>query len=263
MSIRKKTIEESYDSKKPTDYRDYALSRKEATRYFAVAASCFALLGFLFYHNIIIGALMALCSIPCKKFYRSHLGTKRRQDLAVQFKDLLASLSASFTTGRQMTEALAEAEDNIGLIYPDDAPIIAELTLIGRRLGAGRESERTVLFDFADRSASPDIVSFVDVYFTCMTTGADTVSAITRASELIMDKLSVKNELRMLTAQKRLEGMILTLMPPLILAFLSFCAPDYIAPLYGNPVGALVMTISLITMTAAFYWSTRITDIEL
>jgi tight adherence protein B len=138
-----------------------------------------------------------------------------------------------------------------------------ELTLIGRRLGAGRESERVVLFDFADRSASPDIVSFVDVYFTCMTTGADSVRAVSRASELIMDKLSIKNELKMLTAQKKLEGMILTLMPPLILAFLSFCAPDYIAPLYGNPLGVIVMTISLITMIAAFYWSSRITDIEL
>jgi tight adherence protein B len=248
---------------KPTDYRNYSLSPKESVRYFACAISGFALLGILFYHNIIAGALLALAALPCKKFYARHLGTKRRQELAVQFKDLLASLSSSFTTGRQMTEALAEAADNISLIYPEDAPIMRELRLIGRRLGAGRENERVVLFDFADRSASPDIVSFVDVYFTCLTTGADTVRAVSRASDLIMDKLSVKSELQMLTAQKRLEGMILTLMPPIILAFLSFCAPDYIAPLYGNPIGVTVMTVSLLAMSAAFYWSSRITDIEL
>jgi tight adherence protein B len=244
------------------DYRDYALTAGETRKYYVAACIGAAALGMLFYHNIVAAALMACAAVPCKKYYRSYLAAKRRLELSVQFKDLLASLSSSFMTGRQMTEALAEAEKNLSIMYDEESPIMLELGLITRRLTAGRESERTVLFDFAARSASEDIEGFVDVYFTCLTTGGDTIRAVRRAAELIQDKLTVRNEIAAFTSQKRFEAKILAAMPPLILVFLQLASPDYIAPLYGTAAGALVMTLCLGVMGVAFCWSTKITDIE-
>ncbi|MDR2486752.1 MAG: hypothetical protein LBD12_02185 [Clostridiales Family XIII bacterium] len=246
-----------------TDYRDYSLNGRELRRWYAMGCPAMAALGFLFYHSPIMAAVFALLPIPSRRFYAAHLGAKRREQLAMQFKDMLASLSASFMTGRLMTEALTEAEENLGLAYGAHEPIMTELRLINQRLGAGRESEKTVLFDFADRSADQDIAGFMDVYFTCLQTGADQIRAVSRASELILEKLQARHEMRTLTAQKRLEGKLLAVMPPLILAFLSVASPDYIAPLYGNAAGALVMSLSLLTMGIAFYWSTKIMDVRL
>jgi tight adherence protein B len=244
------------------DYRHYTMSAAETRRYYVVACLCAAAVGMLFYHNVVAAALLACAAVPCKKYYRSYLAARRRLELSIQFKDLLASLSSSFVTGRQMTEALAEAEKNLSIMYDGDAPVMNELKLITLRLTAGRESEREVLFDFAARSASEDIEGFVDVYFTCLTTGGDTVKAVRRASELIMDKLTIRNEIATLTSQKRFEAKILAAMPPLILVFLQLSSPDYIAPLYGTAAGVLVMTMCLAVMGVAFYWSTKITDIE-
>jgi tight adherence protein B len=238
------------------------MSAAETRRYYIVACLGAAALGLLFYHHLAAAVLLSLAAAPCKKYYREYLAARRRLELSVQFKDLLASLSSSFMTGRQMTEALAEAEKNLSLIYGDETPIMRELGLITRRLTAGRESEREVLFDFARRSASEDIESFVDVYFTCLTTGGDTIRAVRRATELIQDKLTVRNEIAALTAQKRFEAKILAVLPPLILVFLQLSSPDYIAPLYGTAAGMLVMTLCLAIMGVAFYWSTKITDIE-
>ncbi|MDR0596564.1 MAG: type II secretion system F family protein [Clostridiales Family XIII bacterium] len=250
------------DAAAMTDYRCYEMSPRETRRYYAAACTIAAALGMLFYHNAIAAALLALAALPCKKYYRAYLAARRRSALSVQFKDLLASLSSSFMTGRQMTEALSEAEKNLAVIYDESAPIMKEISLIVRRLTSGRESEREVLFDFAARSASDDIEGFVDVYFTCLTTGGDTIVAVRRATELIMDKLTVRNEIAALTAQKRFEAKILAALPPLILVFLQLASPDYIAPLYGTAAGMLVMTLCLAIMGAAFYWSSRITDIE-
>jgi tight adherence protein B len=244
------------------DYRFYEMSARETRRYYMVACLGAAALGMLFYHNVVFAAVLALAAVPCKRHYRSSLAARRRLELSVQFKDLLASLSSSFMTGRQMTEALAEAEKNLSIMYDEGAPIMRELGLITRRLTAGRESEREVLFDFAARSASEDIEGFVDVYFTCLTTGGDTIKAVRRASELIQDKLTVRNEIATLTSQKRFEAKILSALPPLILVFLQLSSPDYIAPLYGTAAGVLVMTLCLAVMGVAFYWSTKITDIE-
>ncbi|MDR2162637.1 MAG: type II secretion system F family protein [Clostridiales Family XIII bacterium] len=244
------------------DYRTYELSVRDTRRYYVVACLGAATLGMLFYHNIIAAAILMCAAIPCKRYYRSYLAARRRLDLSVQFKDLLASLSSSFMTGRQMTEALAEAGKNLAIMYDEHAPIMRELNLITRRLTTGREAERVVLFDFAERSASEDIESFVDVYFTCLTTGGDTIKAVRRASELIQDKLTVRNEIATLTSQKRFEAKILAALPPMILVFLQLSSPDYIAPLYGTIAGTLVMTFCLAMMGIAFYWSTKITDIE-
>jgi tight adherence protein B len=244
------------------DYREYALSAAETRRYYIVACLGAGGLGLLFYHNVIAAVLLAFAAAPCKRYYRAYLAARRRLELSVQFKDLLASLSSSFMTGRQMTEALAEAESNLAIMYDGKAPIMRELGLITRRLTAGRESERDVLFDFAARSASEDIEGFVDVYFTCLTTGGDTIRAVRRASELIGDKLTVRNEIAALTSQKRFEARILAVLPPLMLVFLQLSSPDYVAPLYGTAAGALVMTFCLAVMGVAFYWSAKITDIE-
>ena len=244
------------------DYRQYRLTRAEGRRYYLVGGLAAAAMGFLFYHSIVLLLLAPLLTFPLKRYYEQHLAAKRRMELSVQFKDLLASLSASFATGRQMTEALQEAWENLKLIYNEDAPICRELSLMINRLTKGLEGERTVLFDFADRSACEDIAGFTDVYFTCLTTGGDRGRAVRRASDLIMDKIDIRREILTLTAQKKFEARILAGLPPLILAFLSATSPDYLNVLYTTPVGRLIMTAALATLGISFLWSVRITDIE-
>ena len=245
-----------------TDYREYALSPRETRKWLIISAPSLAIVGYLFYHSLIIAGIFSLLAIPLKKYYKENLCNSRRDALAGQFKDLLASLASSFQAGRQMTEALKEAADNLSLIYDEKAPIMKEIRDMNQRLICGRESESAVLFDFADRSSCDDIVGFTDVYFTCLTTGADQVKAVARASELIMEKIEMRSELKMLTAQKKLEAKILAALPLLILGFLTVSSPDYLDPLYRTPAGLIIMTASLIAMAAAFRWSTMITDIK-
>ncbi|MDR0357056.1 MAG: type II secretion system F family protein [Clostridiales Family XIII bacterium] len=244
------------------DYRQYRLSRKEQMRYRIVFCAAAAILSLLFYNNILFAVPLALLSYPCKRYYEAHLAAKRRTELSIQFKDFLASVSSSFSTGRQLTEALAEADENLRLIYAGDAPIVSEVKYMSDRLVRGREQEKETLYDFADRSACEDISDFIDVYFTCLTTGADTIRAIRRAAEQIVDKIDIRNEIRILTAQKKYEAGILSCLPPMILLFLRLSSPDYLAPLYGTAAGFLIMTFALAVQGIAFYWSVRITDIQ-
>ena len=243
------------------DYREYRLNRNEKSKYFIASGALFFIAGLIFYHNFIIAFALVFLAIPLKKQWESHLASKIRMELTVQFKDLLASLSSSFFTGRQLTEALVEGEQNLALIYSNDTPIMLELKQITNRLTVGLEKEREVLFDFADRSASEDIVNFIDVYFTCQTTGGDIVKAVRKASSQIIDKIELKKEMSTMIAQKKYETVILVLLPPIILTFLQLSSPEYVAPLYGNIIGIIIMTLALGLMAASFLWSVRITNI--
>jgi tight adherence protein B len=197
-----------------------------------------------------------------EKYYKKLLAEKRRKQLALEFKDMLLSLSASFQTGRQMTEAILEARGNLLLICPKDAPINLELEQMARRLTSGGESEREVLFDFANRSRNEDVRNFADVYYTCLTTGGDIVKVVNRTAEVLVEKITIRREIETLTAQKKYEAKILTAMPLLIIVFLRLNSPTYLTPLYTTAAGVLVMAGALLALGASFVWSNRIMDIE-
>ncbi|MDR0570905.1 MAG: type II secretion system F family protein [Clostridiales Family XIII bacterium] len=245
------------------DYGKYALSRKELLAYFAAFALGALAVGGVFYGSPLAAiALLPLC-LPGMKFYERRLAAKRRNALALSFRDMLYSLSSSFSTGRQMPEALSEALDAMLLIYPQDAPLVRELEDMKRRLLANREGEAAVLGDFAARSHNEDIRNFVGAYLICRTTGGDIENLIVKAAEVIIEKMGIQREIRLITAQKRLESKILLIIPVGILFFLQMFSPGYTEPLYATLAGRLIMTAALALTGAAYLWGAKLTEIDI
>jgi len=161
-----------------------------------------------------------------------------------------------------MAEAIVEARTNLLEIYPATAPINMELELMVRRMRAGGENEREVLFDFARRSGSEDARNFADVYYTCLTTGGDLCGVVNRTAGIILEKMTIRRELEALMAQKKYEAKLLTAVPFIILLYLRAGSPEYLTPLYTTAAGFCVMAAALAALAAAFFWSGRIMDIE-
>jgi len=244
------------------DYRGYLPDKKERMKYYLVCVGGLAFTGWLFFDNPVLAFSLALLAVPLEKEWRKSRSATRRKELAAQFKDLLFSLSASFQSGRHMSEAIREARVNMLEIYPADAPINSELELMVRRMGAGGESEREVLFDFAGRSGSEDARNFADVYFTCLTTGGDLCGVVNRTAGILIEKISIRRDIDTLMAQKKYEAKLLTGVPFVILLYLRLSSPEYLVPLYTTAMGLGVMAAALGALAVAFFWSGRIMDIE-
>ncbi|MDR1816091.1 MAG: type II secretion system F family protein [Clostridiales Family XIII bacterium] len=236
--------------------------KKQRLTYFAVFACGAVVLGFLFFNNAVACAILFAGAFPFERHYKKMLAERRRKQLSVEFKDLLLSLSSSFQTGRHMGEAIREARENLLLIYREDAPINVEVAQMVRRIEQGGESERDVLFDFATRSGSEDARNFADVYYTCLTTGGDIVKVVNRTAEVLIEKMAIRREIEMLMAQKQYEAKLLAGIPLLILAYLRFSSPDYIACLYDTVFGTMLMAGALAALAASVLWSSKIMEIE-
>ena len=65
-----------------------------------------------------------------------------------------------------------------------------------------------------------------------------------------------------MTAQKKFEGKIISVMPLIVILFLNVFSPDYLEPLYTTLAGRMIMTIAIAGLGAAFYLTERLTDIE-
>lgn len=246
----------------PESYLYYKLNLNEKIRFLIIYGLGLVTIAYLFYHSIILSLLFSCLAYPGLGPYRSYLAEKRKKQLKEQFRDVLYSISASVSTGRQMPEALLEAEQSMKLIYKEDSLIVLELSNMVKRLNEYRESEEEILKDFASRTSIEDISDFVDIYLTCRETGGDFIKVLTKASEIIMDKITIEREIRTITAQKQFEAKILTAIPLIILLFLQLVSPDYLSAMYESIKGRILMTLALSCLGFSYLWSMKLTKIE-
>jgi len=217
---------------------------------------------YVFYQSIIISVLSGVLIPVCLKYYGEEKAAKRKELMTVQFRDLLYSLSASFAAGRYMRDGLFEARENLRQMYPDDTPMLVEISSILNKLDESRASEEDVLRDFARRSSISDIQSFIDTYLICRMTGGDMNMVISKASLMLIEKIGIEKEIKTLTSQKRFEGRIISAMPILVILFLNFTSPEYIEALYTSFAGRFIMTAALAGIVYSYFLIMKLVRIE-
>lgn len=247
----------------PKTYSQYSLSSKEKKVYYRCSILASLLLGFLFYKSFFMSILFFGFTIKGERVFANYLAEKRRSELTDQFRDFLYSVSASISAGRQMPEALQEAKENLLLLYPKEALICRELDYMVRGIYESKLAVEVLLKDFAARTELPDICQFVEVYCICKTTGGNLQRVIEKTVSVMIDKININREIRVLTVQKRLEANILTLIPLAIIAFLNVMSPTYLIALYTTLQGRILMTVALLGIGGAYAWSMKLTRIEL
>jgi tight adherence protein B len=219
-------------------------------------------IGQIFYGNIGFSTIFGLIVFLLINYYKNYLHTKKTKTLRDQFGDLLYSLSASVATGRPLTIALQEAYISLGYVYKPSAPIMEELRYMTKAIAENRDSEAKILSGFAQRSGVEDISNFVEVYLSCRVTGGDINQVIANASEILIKKMSIEREIKVMIAQKQFEGKIISAMPVIIILFLNITSPSYLENLYCTLTGRIIMTISLVGILMAYLLTQKITNIE-
>ena len=244
------------------DYSVYELSGRERLMFYGVGYICISVVVYLFYHSLLLSLVSGVSIHRMMPYMKKRMAGRRMDMLNAQFKDMLYSLSASVASGRQMAEALIEAEEELSVMYDAQEPIMKELRHMRISILENKESDKTLLKDFAFRSKSEDINNFVQVYITCMNMGGNLEKIISHTTEILTDKMNIDREIRAITAQKKTEGRIISVMPLLMLLMLNLFAYSYIAPLYMTAGGRLVMTMALAATLLGLYLMEKISEIR-
>ena len=244
------------------DYGEYKLSKKEKLLFYGVGYLCIFIVVYLFYHSFVLSMASGVLLYKWVPLAERKLAQKRMHALNMQFKDMLYSLSASIAAGRQMEEALVEAEENLSILYGENEPIMQELRYMRIHIVENKESDKLLLLDFALRSRSEDINNFVQVYMTCRTMGGNLEKIIEHTTEILTDKMNIEREIQSITASKKMEGRIISIMPVGMLLMMNLLSASYIAPLYDTIGGRCIMTAALAGMIYGIYLMERLSDIQ-
>ena len=218
--------------------------------------------GYIYFDDPLIGIAIYLSLYAAYPIYKRNEERRKKQIMLVQFKDLLYSVSASLSLGRNMKQALEESLDFWRNTYDEKDPIVIEVRMMLNEMNETNARDIKVLRDFANRWEIPDITDFVNVYENLRTTGGDMPGAVSRAASVIGDKITMEKELNTAMSEKLAEGRIVGSAPFIMTAAMKFFSPGYMRPVYETGAGMAVAVISLAMSAAAILMIERINRID-
>lgn len=244
------------------NYLFYTYSKKEYGYTWLKGFCMGGLFLYLFYDSVFVGMAGGfVAGIIYAHAHKKQLIAARRWELNLEFKEGMASVSTALRAGYSMENAFAEAGKDLRILYNGQSYIEKEFIYMEKQLALNRTVEE-LLYEFAMRSGIEDIMSFSEVFSTAKRTGGDMVSVIRSTVKNINEKLEVKREIQTMVTAKKLEGRIMNLIPPVMIAYLRISSPGFLDPLYHNPTGVLVMTVMLGIYMAACRLGKHILDME-
>ncbi|NGZ76011.1 pilus assembly protein TadB [Saccharibacillus sp. VR-M41] len=245
------------------DYTTYKLAGYEKMLSMIVVGGVLFAVGLLFYKIWLLALLLTLPALKAPKMWQKRQIERKRMLLKLHFKQALYSLSSSMAAGRSVENAFREAAADLTLLYPGgNSDMIRELEVITTRLEYGEPIE-SALLDFGRRAQIEDIDNFIDVFVTCKRTGGDLIEVVRRTSTVIGEKMDIQQDISVMIAQKKFESNILLGTPFIFILFINASAPEFMAPLYGTPMGIILATVGLGLLFLSAWLMGRIMNIQI
>ena len=279
----KKELEPQYytsATNMPTyNYKVYYMKPLEKVLYFLLAFVVGAAVGYLFYGGIgkdefgdptmltwilniaissIVGLTAGFLFIPIRT---KQIIAKKKNDLKVQFRELLDALSTSIGSGKNIMDSFKSAHDDLSIIYSEDSSIINELKIILHGVANNVDIEKSLL-DFGMRSGIEDIESFANVFETCYRKGGNIKDVIRNTQQIITEKMEVEMEIQTIVTSSTNEQTIMTFLPIALIAIIRLMSPEF-SNNFSTPAGIMSTTVAVISFVIAYYVGKAILSIKI
>ena len=206
---------------------------------------------------IIVGILAICFYVP---MHKKKCLDKRNIMLKRQFRDMLESLAASFSSGSNVQMAFQSATMDLAMQYGEQDYIVLEMQEIINGINQNINVE-VMLKDFGERSGNEDIMSFADVFEICYRKGGNMNSIIHRTRDVISDKMVVADEIETKLTSNKMQHNVMSIMPIVVVAMLRFTNEAFAAN-FATPIGVIVNTIAIGIFIGSYILGLKIVDIK-
>jgi tight adherence protein B len=183
-------------------------------------------------------------------------GGRRATRVEHQLPGAITVQVAALRGGRSLTQSLAEvARQTSGPLGEEVSRTIGQVNLGG--------SISEALDELRGRAGSRDVDLWVTAMEVHRRTGGNLIPLLDGLSEKLRDRLRLRSEVRSLTAQGRLSGIVVAAAPLAFLGILSVTASEQLAILFTTPVGLGVLVAALALEAIGFLWIRRLLRVRL
>ncbi len=279
---KKKVNEPLYEvsgaNRRMINYRVYKMSANEKALYFILAFVVGAGVAYLFYGGIgkdgdgkatavtyiCDCVIMALVGLAAGRLFmpirREQIIESRKRVLRLQFIDLLDSLAASISSGKNIPNAFVAAREDLLVQYRPDSYIVQEVDNIIGGI-ANNVDVGSMLVNFGERSGITDIKTFGRVFEISYSKGGNLKDAIRECHLILSSKCEIETEIETKVAANKNEQNIMVVMPIILILMLKTSGKEF-ADNFTTPSGILCTTVAVATFVAAYFIGRKILKIE-
>jgi len=200
-----------------------------------------------------LGVFIFLLFIPVI-IYRI-MRTKRLRKFEEQLPDGLIMMAGSMQAGASLNIAI----DN--LIKEQPAPISQEFELLNREQRIGVDFELS-LDHMDERVPIQDFAMFTSAIKINRDIGGNLAEILKKLSDTLRKKHQMEGKIDSLTAQGRLQGVVMTGLPVLLGVLLYFLEKDAMSQLWTTKVGYVVLAVIIIMEFLGYIMIKKITTIN-
>lgn len=202
-----------------------------------LSSACAALCGlvlFLVVRNLAL-ALIAAGAGACIPYYVFRFRRSRRLK---HFNDCLPDAIDLMARSLRAGHAIGSAIEMVAEQMPE--PLAFEFVQVYQQQRLGLQF-REALAQMCERVPSRDLQFLVTAILVQKETGGDLTEILDRSCHVIRERVRIEGEVRTHTAQGRLTGWILSLLPVCLLVLMNLVSPGYSKLLFKDPVGQDLM----------------------
>ncbi|MCL1594127.1 MAG: type II secretion system F family protein, partial [Actinomycetia bacterium] len=114
----------------------------------------------------------------------------------------------------------------------------------------------------AERVHSVDFKWVVEAIEIHREVGGDLADILDSVMDTVRDRNRIRRRIQSLSAEGRVSGLVLSILPFAIAAAMAILNPGYLAPLFTTQVGRMLTAFGLVLMLIGGIWMQRVTSLK-
>jgi tight adherence protein B len=181
---------------------------------------------------------------------------KRMEKLEEQFPQALDVLKRGLQAGYAFNEAIKLVVEEM------EGELADEFKIMFNRINFGNDIKTALLY-FVKRVPSPTAMAFSSAVAIQKSTGGNLAENVDNLSVLIRQRFTFKRRVKTLSAEGRLSGWVLVLMPFVLFALLYISSPSYVSTLISTPEGRYLLKWGAGGMLLGILWINKLVQIDI
>jgi tight adherence protein B len=216
-------------------------------------------LGGGFFYLLTGQILFLLIGIGLGYFFPGWWMRKKKKDRMNKFNealaDMISTIIGSLRAGFSFPQSLKTVSEEA------DSPIKDEIETVLKEMQYGSTID-DALAELKERMPSEDLDLMIEAILIQKQVGGNLATILETIVQTIRDRNKIQRQIQTLTAQGRLSGIVIGLLP-LVLGFVIYLIePDYIATLFTHPIGMIMMVVGVISGIIGLITIRKMTTIE-
>ena len=165
-----------------------------------------------------------------------YLDSKRREKFNLQLPEALATMSNALRAGFSISQAF----DSV--VEQGEKPMSEEFTILQQQLKIGMSFE-DALESLSQRVGSDDLMLVTTAILISRKTGGNVTEIFDKISETIRGRMRIERKVKTLTAQGRLQGIVVSAMPLFLGLIMTLIKPGLMIPFLTSFMGILAVLV--------------------